>query len=44
MHDEAELRRILTRMDGKGYASYKQLKGNYRLGAFVKNQLSEKQI
>lgn len=35
MRDEAELRRILARMDGKGYASYKQLKGNYRLGAFV---------
>ena len=35
MHDEAELRRILARMDGKGYASYKQLKGSYRLGAFV---------
>ena len=34
MRDAATLRRALARIDGRGYASYKQLVGDWRLGAF----------
>ena len=33
MRDGAALGRVLARLDGRGYASYKQLAGQWRLGA-----------
>lgn len=34
MRDRTSLERTLAQIDGRGYASYKQLRGAYQLGAF----------
>ena len=33
MRDAETLRRVLAQLDGRGYASYKQLTGSYRIGS-----------
>ncbi len=35
MRDSAELRRILSRIDGRGYKAYKDIEGEYRCGEYI---------